>query len=193
MAVNRTNRAPKPQTSKVANCDLGETRANSVESVKHQIFVIRGQRVMFDHDLAKLYGVATKRLNEQLRRNIKRFPKDFAFQLTLAEAKEIMPSRLQFATLKKGHNIKHPPHVFTEPGSGRYSKRFELSHKNGERQDCETESPRILLVSDCSTKSTRTTSSVRAGNVSCRKQCSRGPRAPHRSGNSRCFWRLDAQ
>jgi hypothetical protein len=88
-----------------------------VESVKHHIYVIRGQRVMFDHDLAKLYGVATKRLNQQLRRNIKRFPRDFAFQLTLTEAKEITASTLQFATLKKGHNFKHPPNVFTEHGA----------------------------------------------------------------------------
>jgi hypothetical protein len=117
MAVKRKNRLPESPTSKVANCDLGKTRASRVESVKERICVVRGQRVMLDHDLAKLYGVATKRLNQQLRRNIKRFPEDFAFRLTLREAKEITASRLQSATLKQGHNIKHPPHVFTEHGA----------------------------------------------------------------------------
>ena len=76
MAVKRKNRLPESPTSKVANCDLGKTRASRVESVKERICVVRGQRVMLDHDLAKLSGVATKRLNQQLRRNIKRFPED---------------------------------------------------------------------------------------------------------------------
>jgi hypothetical protein len=72
---------------------------------------------MLDRDLARLYGVTTKRLNEQLRRNLHRFPKDFAFRLTLAEAKDIAALRSQNATLKRGHHIKHPPHVFTERGA----------------------------------------------------------------------------
>jgi hypothetical protein len=88
-----------------------------VRSVQEHIIVVRGRRVMLDHDLARLYGVTTKRLNEQLRRNRKRFPADFAFRLTLAEAKNITASRSQIATLKKGGNIKHPPHVFTEHGA----------------------------------------------------------------------------
>jgi hypothetical protein len=112
MAMTRKLAISKPAKFKVANCDLGR-----IECVKQQIFVVRGQRVMFDNDLAKLYGVSTKRLNEQLRRNLKRFPKDFAFQLTLTEAKAIAASRLQNATLKQGKNIKHAPHVFTEHGA----------------------------------------------------------------------------
>ena len=68
-------------------------------------------------DLARLYGVTTKRLNEQLSRNRHRFPKDFAFRLTLMEAKAIAVSRSQNATLKRGQNIKHIPHVFTEHGA----------------------------------------------------------------------------
>jgi hypothetical protein len=87
------------------------------EHIKRQIFVVRGQRVMLDHDLARLYGVTTKRLNEQLRRNRHRFPKDFAFRLRLDEAKEVAASRSQSATLNRGHNIKHAPHVFTEHGA----------------------------------------------------------------------------
>ena len=108
--MKKGNPAEKP--FKVTNCDLGKT-----EQVRQQIFVARGQRVMLDHDLARLYGVTTKRLNEQLRRNRHRFPKDFAFRLTLVEAKNVAALRSQNATLKRGHHIKHPPHVFTEHGA----------------------------------------------------------------------------
>ena len=103
--------------SKVANCDLEGPQTNTIDLVSQQIFIVRGQRVMLDRDLAALYGVTTKRLNQQLRRNRKRFPADFTFQLTLIEAKEITSSRLQNATLKKGENIKHAPNVFTEHGA----------------------------------------------------------------------------
>ena len=102
----------KPAKFKVTNCDLEQ-----LEFVKQQIFVVRGQRVMFDNDLAKLYGVSTKQLNQQLRRNLKRFPQDFSFQLTLTEAKAIAALRSQNVTLKRGQHIKHPPHVFTEHGA----------------------------------------------------------------------------
>jgi hypothetical protein len=97
---------------KVAKCDLERT-----SSIQQQIFVIRHHRVMLDHDLARLYGVTTKQLNQQLKRNLQRFPKDFAFQLTLPEAKNIADLRSQNVTLKRGHHIKHPPHVFTEHGA----------------------------------------------------------------------------
>jgi phage regulator Rha-like protein len=102
---------------KVAKCDLKESRVDHTDSVKEKIFVMRGHRVMLDRDLAQLYGVTTKRLNQQFTRNRNRFPTDFAFRLTLEEAKQIAASRLQNATLKKGQNIKHPPHVFTEHGA----------------------------------------------------------------------------
>jgi phage regulator Rha-like protein len=108
---------PNLVKSKVANCDLEETRVNLVDSVKKQIYVVRGHRVMFDRDLARLYGVTTKRLNQQFTRNRRRFPPDFAFRLTLQEAKQISASRLQNATLKKGQNIKYAPYVFTEHGA----------------------------------------------------------------------------
>ena len=70
---------------------------------------------MLDHDLADLYGVTTKRLKEQIRRNLKRFPGDFMFELTWDEVMTL-PSRSQIATLKKGKNIKYLPFVFTEQG-----------------------------------------------------------------------------
>ena len=58
-----------------------------------------------DHDLAELYGVTTKRLNQQFNRNRNRFPEDFAFRLTLNEAKQLFSSRSQIATLKKGQKM----------------------------------------------------------------------------------------
>lgn len=70
----------------------------SIETVSNKIFFIRGQKVMIDRDLAQLYGVTTKRLNEQVRRNMKRFPVDFMFQLTWEEAES---SRSQIATLNR--------------------------------------------------------------------------------------------
>ena len=83
------------------------------EAVESKILLIRGYKVMLDTDLARLYGVTTKRLNEQVKRNIRRFPPDFMFQLSIEEATS---SRSQFATLKQGQNIKYLPYVFTEHG-----------------------------------------------------------------------------
>jgi hypothetical protein len=82
------------------------------------IYVIRGQKVMLDRDLATLYGVKTKRLNEAVKRNLKRFEgDDFMFRLTMDET-EYARSRSQFATLNngRGSNIKYLPYVFTELG-----------------------------------------------------------------------------
>ena len=101
---------------KVANSGLKNKRMNRVDSLREQILVVRGQRVMLDRDLALLYGVTTKQLNQQLKRNRSRFPKDFAFRLTFEEARR-RASRSQIVTLKKGQNIKYRPHVFTEHGA----------------------------------------------------------------------------
>jgi hypothetical protein len=79
------------------------------EHIESRIFVLRGRRVMLDRDLAGLYGVALKRLNEQVKRNFERFPDDFMFRLTLEEGKAVMLSRSQIATLKRGQNIKYRP------------------------------------------------------------------------------------
>jgi hypothetical protein len=77
------------------------------------IYEIRGQKVMLDFDLAVLYGVETKRLKEQVRRNIDRFPKDFMFELSINEYRFL---RSQFATLEKGQHSKYSPFAFTEQG-----------------------------------------------------------------------------
>lgn len=87
----------------------------SDKPLEQRIHDIRGKRVMLDSDLADIYGVPTKRLNEQVRRNLGRFPADFMFQLTAQEA--VAASRSQFATLKRGQNIKYLPHAFTEHGA----------------------------------------------------------------------------
>lgn len=79
-----------------------------------KIHFIRGKRVMFDSDLAELYGVLTKNLNKAVQRNSDRFPEDFMFQLTPAEAKSL---RFQFGTSKKGRGgRRYLPYAFTQEG-----------------------------------------------------------------------------
>ena len=81
--------------------------------VEKCIFIIRGQRVMLDRDLAELYGVKTRHLNRQVKRNIKRFPVEFMFQLTKQERDELMPIWHQFRKMKHSYMM---PHAFTEHG-----------------------------------------------------------------------------
>ena len=87
-----------------------------VEQIEPLILTIRGQKVLLDTDLASLYGVSAKRLNEQVKRNRKRFPDDFLFRLS-AEAASAL--RSQFATLKlgRGQHRKYLPYAFTEHGA----------------------------------------------------------------------------
>ncbi len=82
------------------------------EVIEQKIYLIRGQRVMLDKDLANLYQVPTKRLNEQVKRNKRRFPKDFAFLLTQQETAIL---RSQFATSRWGGQ-RYLPYAFTEQG-----------------------------------------------------------------------------
>ena len=113
MANNIDNNKPvaicDQSKTDVKKCDINKV-ANNIEPL---IKVIRGQQVMLDRDLATLYGVETKRLNEQVKRNIKRFPEDFMFQLTKDEC-----LRSQIATLNegRGQHLKYMPYVFTENG-----------------------------------------------------------------------------
>lgn len=100
-----------------------------IQAIQNRIYEIRGERVMLDRDLAVLYEVETKVFNQAVKRNIKRFPKDFMFQLTKEEwnglkfhiealEKTDNPLRSQFVTLKsgRGQHIKYLPYVFTEQG-----------------------------------------------------------------------------
>jgi hypothetical protein len=86
----------------------------TAEQIEQQIYVVRGLRVLLDSDLARLYGVPTQRLNEQVRRNRERFPSDFAFQLTLQEFRALMS---QIATSNEGRGGRRKlPWAFTEQG-----------------------------------------------------------------------------
>ena len=85
-----------------------------IESITNKIYFIRDHKVMLDRDLAELYGVETKRLKEQVRRNISRFPEDFMFELSITEEALL---RSQFATLEgKGKHSKYLSMVFNEQG-----------------------------------------------------------------------------
>lgn len=92
------------------------------ERIERSILLIRGQKVMLDRDLAYLYGVTTKGLNQAVKRHKDRFPEDFMFQLTMEEAKiwwtEVkgVGLRSQIVTLKRGEHIKYRPYAFTEHG-----------------------------------------------------------------------------
>jgi hypothetical protein len=83
------------------------------EAVATRIFVLRGRKVMLDRDLAELYRVPTKRLNEQVKRNIRRFPEDFMFQLTSDEKIELVAICDRFSSLKHSSTL---PYAFTEQG-----------------------------------------------------------------------------
>jgi hypothetical protein len=85
------------------------------ERIENKIYPVRGEKAMLDSDLAELYGVSTKRLNEQVKRNLTRFPEDFMFRLTKEEADSL---RSQFATSKKGRRggRRYEALCFTEQG-----------------------------------------------------------------------------
>ena len=104
------NTAPGTTTS------LASTAPLSIGEIAQRIQLIRGQRVVLDTDLAAFYGETTKRFNQQVRRNLARFPVDFMFQLDEEEAAAL---RLQFATLKtgRGQHSKYLPLAFTEHGA----------------------------------------------------------------------------
>ena len=85
-----------------------------VEIIQSKIYLIHGRKVMLDRDLAELYGVETRRLNEQVKRNLKRFPLDFMYQLTKAE-REIWMSQIAISNKEK-MGIRKMPYVFTEQG-----------------------------------------------------------------------------
>ncbi len=94
-------------------------------SVQTRILTIRGQKVILDADLAAIYGVKTKALNQAVRRNRDKFPPDFLLELTKAEAANLQRTkrqenailRSQIVTLRQGRHLKHPPFAFTEHGA----------------------------------------------------------------------------
>lgn len=83
------------------------------EEITQKIFIIRGQKVMLDSDVAELFGVVTKQLNRQVKRNIQRFPPEFMFRLTRQERDELVPIWHQFNKMKHSYVL---PYAFTEHG-----------------------------------------------------------------------------
>ena len=96
------------------------TELMTVDNISNRVYVIRGQQVMLDYDLAEIYGYEVKRLNEQVKNNISRFPEDFMFQLLREEVPEdFLKSKI--STLneqgnKRGMHMKKLPYAFTEQG-----------------------------------------------------------------------------
>jgi len=83
------------------------------ETIVNKILFVRGEKVMLDSDLARLYNVETKQLKRAVNRNLERFPEDFMFKLTREEYRAL---RCQNGTLKRGEHTKYLPYVFTEQG-----------------------------------------------------------------------------
>lgn len=98
---------------------------NDLQHIENRIFTFQGQQVMIDSDLAELYQVETKRLNEQVKRNKLRFPKSFRFQLTDNEFAELVANCDRFKKLK--HSSSNP-YAFTEQGVAMLFPLFEKAH-----------------------------------------------------------------
>ncbi|MGI9068714.1 MAG: ORF6N domain-containing protein [Pyrinomonadaceae bacterium] len=110
-----------PQATRVEACVVGLKDGMDkslvrvpIERVESRILLIRGEKVILDADLAKLYGVSTKRLNEQVKRNGRRFPNDFMFQLTETEKVQVVANCDHLRKLKFSPNL---PYAFTEHGT----------------------------------------------------------------------------
>ena len=111
-----------PRAQKSPSASLTFAPLSTIESV---ITTLRGERVILDADLAKLYGVTTKAFNQAVRRNPAKFPPDFMFALTRKEATNLQKARYQedvilrsqIVTLKHGRHVKHLPFAFTEHGA----------------------------------------------------------------------------
>jgi len=107
-------RIPTQRIEQAGKAKTGDRFPIPAERIERCILLIRGQKVMLDADLAKLYVVSTKRLNEQVKRNRRRFPGDFMFSLTAGEKAEVVANCDHLATLKFSPKL---PHAFTEHGA----------------------------------------------------------------------------
>lgn len=123
--------AKKKPTKRKPGTSIAAVQATQIEQVIH---VIRGERVMLDTDLAGLYGVEVKALNQQVRRNKERFPADFMFQLTEEEWAAL---RSQFATLNggRGRHRKYLPYAFTQNGVAMLSSVLRSRRGPGQHRD----------------------------------------------------------
>ena len=108
------NTEPQDKSELVTNCDRSPNNGITVTTpIESRIMSIRGRQIMIDRDLAELYGVETKRLNEAVKRNIERFPERFRFQLTKEEMDELVANCDRFKSLK--HSVARS-YAFTEQG-----------------------------------------------------------------------------
>src|SRR3990172_11997915 len=102
---------------------MNNTQVIPVDIIENKILLIRGQKVMIDRDLARLYGVPTKVLNQKVKRNIEKFPADFMFILTKAEKDELVTNCDRFNSLKHSTAL---PYAFTEHGALMLSSMLNL-------------------------------------------------------------------
>lgn len=111
-------KSPSPSDSAATSVRKLSAKEKSASApIDGVIHTIRGERVILDADLAKIYGVTTKVFNQAVRRNRERFPPDFLLELTAVEAESLRRSRSQSVTLKRGQNVKYAPFAFTEHGA----------------------------------------------------------------------------
>ena len=121
----------------------GEQSPIPVEQIGRTILLIRGQKVMLDSALAELYGVTTKRLNEQVKRNRRRFPDDFMFQLNLQEHRDL---RSQFATSNRRHGGRRYLPMPSQ-STGRSWQRTSLIHNEPSQLVCMLSAPSFACES----------------------------------------------
>jgi hypothetical protein len=95
----------------------GQNGLERVDDLAQRILTVRGQRAILDRDLATLYGVQTRALNQAVRRNAGRFPADFVFRLSREEAADLTRLRSQNVILKRGEHLKYGPLAYTEHGA----------------------------------------------------------------------------
>jgi len=149
------------------------SEALALERVEPLIHEIRGEKVILDSDLARLYGATTKRLNEQVKRNRERFPDDFMFRLTARESAALRSqfatsssqasnqgdarSRSQIATLKRGENIKYLPYAFTEHGAIMAAKCPEQPARRADERLCRPRLSKNARIAGGQTRAGQTT------------------------------------
>ena len=102
----------------IANCENPQETALSQYDIEKLIITVRGEQVLIDQDIARIYGVTTKRLNEQAKRNVARFPSSFRFELTKEEVSEVVANCDHLQSLKYRPTL---PYAFTEQGIGQLS------------------------------------------------------------------------
>jgi len=116
-------------SKKTLNLSIANSLPIPLELIERRIYLVRGQKVMFDFDLAELYKVPTKVLNQAIKRNLKRFPEDFMFQLSLDELNSLNSNRSQIVTGSQKHrDPRSLPRVFTEHGVAMLSSVLNSDH-----------------------------------------------------------------